>query len=311
MLPEVIDELQGKGLADESDGAICVFVPGFLGRTGEPLPLIVRKQAGGYGYATTDLAAIRYRLRDLAATRILYVVGAPQTQHLAMIRKAAELAGWLVPPARAEHVAFGSVLGGDGKVLRTRAGDNVKLLELLQEAVERAGAIVAEKRPELSGPEREKIARAVGIGAVKYADLSSDRVKDYLFDWGRMISFDGNTAPYLQMAHARICSILRKAAQPIDPAAIRIVAPEERALALLLLSFPSVVIEVGESLEPHRLCGYLYQLATSFSAFYEHCPVLKAASDEQRSSRLGLASVTARVLRRGLELLGIEAPEQM
>lgn len=311
MLPGVIEELEAKGLCVTDEGAKCVFVPGYVGRDDKPLPLIVQKQDGGFGYATTDLAAIRYRLSTLRATRILYVVGAPQTQHLAMIRDAAIQAGWLTPPARAEHVAFGSVLGEDGKVLRTRAGANVKLVELLEEGVERASAIVAEKNPELSEAERNAIARAVGIGAIKYADLSSDRVKDYVFDWSRMLAFDGNTAPYLQYAHARIRSILRKADETVEPTAIALAAPEERALALALLAFPTVVSDVAASLAPHRLCGYLYGLATAFSAFYEKCPVLKAGTTEERRSRLALSAVTATVLARGLGLLGIDAPEKM
>ena len=311
MLAEVIAELEAKGQCVENDGAKCVFVPGYTGRDDTPLPLIAQKQDGGYGYATTDLAAIRYRLQTLAATRILYVVGAPQTQHLAMIRDAAIHAGWLTPPARAEHVAFGSVLGSDGKVLRTRAGDNVRLIELLEEGVLRATAVVAEKNPELAPDERAAIGRAIGIGAIKYADLSSDRVKDYVFDWARMLAFEGNTGPYLQYAHARICSILRKANEKVDPSAVQINAPQERALALALLAYPTVVSDVAASLAPHRLCGYLYELATAFSAFYQNCPVLKAATPEERRSRLALSAVTATVLARGLGLLGIEAPEKM
>lgn len=311
MLGEVVSELESMGQCVENEGAKCVFVPGYVGRDDKPLPLIARKQDGGYGYAATDLAAIRYRLQTLNATRILYVVGAPQTQHLAMIRDAAIQAGWLALPARAEHVAFGSVLGEDGKVLRTRAGATVRLIELLEEGVERARSIVAEKAPELPIEQRDAIARAVGIGAIKYADLSSDRVKDYVFDWSRMLAFDGNTAPYLQYAHARICSILRKSNESVELASIAISEPQERALALSLLAFPRALADVAESLSPHRLCGYLYDLATAFSAFYEHCPVLKAATPEVRRSRLLLSATTATVIARGLELLGIEAPEKM
>jgi arginyl-tRNA synthetase len=310
-LADVVSELESKGQCVENEGAKCVFVPGYTGRDDKPLPLIAQKQDGGYGYATTDLAAIRYRLKNLGATRILYVVGAPQTQHLAMIRDAAKQAGWLAAPARAEHVAFGSVLGADGKVLRTRAGDNVRLVELLEEGIERAHAIVAEKSPELAPEEQAEIARAVGIGAIKYADLSSDRVKDYVFDWARMLAFDGNTAPYLQYAHARIRSILRKAGEVANPAAIVIAAPQERALALAVLAFPTALADVASSLAPHRLCGYLYDLATTFSAFYENCPVLKAGSPEERRSRLALSAVTATVLAKGLSLLGIDSPQKM
>ncbi|HEX3597301.1 MAG TPA: arginine--tRNA ligase [Polyangiaceae bacterium] len=312
MLADVIDELVKKGLAVESEGALCVFPPGFHGRDGTSLPLIVRKQDGGYGYATTDLAAIRYRVGTLGATRVLVVVGAEQQQHLAMVFATAKLAGWLAPPARAEHVAFGAVLGTDGKMFKTRAGESVRLVDLLEEAVQRARVVVAEKNPELDAETRESVAQMVGIGAVKYADLSSDRVKGYVFDYGRMLSFDGNTAPYLQYAHARIRSIFRRAMQSVpDARAIRIEAPAERALALVLLRFPTAVTSVADSLEPHRLCTYLYEVATAFSTFYEACPVIKAKSDEERDSRLSLSDVTARVLALGLDLLGIDAPEQM
>ncbi|HVW26153.1 MAG TPA: arginine--tRNA ligase [Polyangiaceae bacterium] len=312
MLADVVAELVQKGLAVESEGALCVFPPGFTGRDGSKVPLIVRKQDGGYSYATTDLAAIRYRIGTLHATRVLVVVGAEQQQHFAMVFATAKLAGWLKPPARAEHVAFGAVLGEDGKMFKTRAGESVRLVDLLDEAIARARVVVAEKNPELDRETREEVARMVGIGAVKYADLSSDRVKGYVFDYARMLSFDGNTAPYLQYAHARIRSILRKAeAQVPEPSAIHIRAPAERALALTLLRFPTAVSGVAESLEPHRLCTYLYELSTAFSAFYEACPVLRASTAEERESRLALSDVTSRVLALGLELLGIEAPERM
>jgi arginyl-tRNA synthetase len=312
LLPDVVKELQEKGLVVESDGALCVFPPGFNGRDGAKLPLIIRKQDGGYGYATTDLAAIRYRLGTLGATRALYVVGAGQQQHLNMIFATAKLAGWLVPPARAEHVSLGSVLGSDGKMFKTRAGESVRLIDLLDEAVERARTAVAEKNPELDLETRESVARMVGIGAVKYADLSSDRVKGYVFDYARMLAFEGNTAPYLQYAHARIRSIFRKSAEgSSDPSAIRVEAPAERTLSLTLLKFPGAVTAVAETLEPHRLCTYLYDLATAFSTFYEACPVLKANSDEERRSRLALADLTARILAEGLGLLGIQAPDRM
>jgi arginyl-tRNA synthetase len=312
MLPEVVAELEHKGLARLSDGALCVFLPGFPGRDGEPLPLIIRKQDGGYGYATTDLAAIRYRLRNLGARRLIYVVGAPQSQHLAMVFKTAELAGWLAPPARAEHVAFGSVLGADRKMFKTRGGETVRLIDLLDEAKERALAIVTEKNSSLDDATREAVARAVGIGAVKYADLSNDRIKDYAFDWSRMLAFDGNTAPYLQYAHARIRSIFRRgdaSGERLDR--ITLAAPAERAVGLELLAFGTVVHEVAATLQPHRLCTYLYGLSTAFSSFYEACPVLKASNEHERASRLALSNLTARVLAHGLGLLGIAAPERM
>lgn len=311
-LAGVVSELREKGLAVDDGGAVCVFPPGFSGREGEPLPLIIQKKDGGYGYATTDLAAVRHRIDTLGASRIIYVVGSPQAQHLAMVFEAARLAGWLCPPARAEHVAFGSVLGTDKKMLKTRAGETTRLIDLLNEAISRAGAVVAEKNPGLDPAERERIARSVGIGAVKYADLSSDRLKDYVFDWDRMLAFEGNTAPYVQYAHARIRSIFRKGAvEAPPPSAIVIAEPAEKALALALLAFPGVVQDVATTLYPHKLCGYLFELATAFSGFFESCPVLKAESEEVRASRLALSDLTARVLERGLGLLGIEAPERM
>ncbi len=311
MLAPVVDELATRGLLRDSDGATCAFPAEFTGRDGEPLPIIVRKSDGGYGYGATDLAAIRYRTRAMKATRLLYVVGAPQRQHLEMVFQVAREAAWLTDPARAQHIGFGSVLGTDGRMLRSRAGTSIKLVDLLDEAVSRAAAIVAEKNPDLDEPTRAQVARAVGIGAVKYADLSTDRVKDYIFDWDRMLAFDGNSAPYLQMAHARIRSILRKAALD-SPArsAIAIVDPAEHALALDLLAFNAVIEQVADTLEFHRLAGYLYRIATAFTAFWEHCPVLRS-EDGVRESRLALCDLTGRVLRHGLELLGITAPERM
>lgn len=311
-LKGVASDLEAKGIARTSEGALCAFPEGFVGKTGDPLPLIVRKQDGGFGYGATDLAAVRYRVDVLGATRILYVVGAPQQQHLAMVFAVARQAGWLPDNVRAEHVPFGSVLGEDRKMLKSRSGDAVRLIDLLDEAVVRSRAVVEAKNPELDEQTRGEIARQVGIGAVKYADLANERIKDYVFDWERMLAFDGNTAPYLQYAHARIRSILRRA-DVREPSAARIVLaePAERALALEILSLPGVVGSVAETLHPHKLCTYLFGLATSFSTFYESCPVLKADSDEVRMSRLALSELTAGVLARGLGLLGIEAPNQM
>jgi arginyl-tRNA synthetase len=210
-LPSLVDELDAAGLLQDSDGAKCVFPPGFTGRDGQPLPILVRRSGGGFGYGATDLAALRHRLRDVRADRILYVIGAPQQQYLAMVFAVARLAGWLGEDSVVEHVSFGSVLGSDGKMLRSRAGVTVKLADLLDEAVTRAAAVVAAKSPDLSPAEAASVARAVGIGAVKYADLKTDRESDYVFGWNRMLALDGNTAPYLQYAHARIRSILRRA----------------------------------------------------------------------------------------------------
>ncbi|SEF92904.1 arginyl-tRNA synthetase [Thermomonospora echinospora] len=311
-LESVVDELADLGLLRDSEGAKCVFPAGYTGREGDPLPLIVRKSDGGFGYAATDLATIRHRLRKLHATRLLYVVGLPQQMHLGMVFQTAREAGWLAPPARAEHIGFGSVLGSDGKILRTRAGASVKLVDLLAEAVSRASAIIAEKNPDLDADTRAAVARAVGIGAVKYADLSTDRVKDYVFDYDRMLSFDGNTAPYLQYARARICSIFRRGGvePPRDAGAPVLAEPAERALALQLLGFEGLIAEVSQNLEFHRLAQYLYGLASAFTSFYEKCPVLQAEG-EVRTSRLVLCDLTARTLELGLGLLGIESPDQM
>ncbi len=311
VLADVVAELQRKGLAVESEGAICVFPPGFTGRENEPVPLIIRKQEGGYGYATTDLAAVRQRVRELGARRIVYVVGAPQTQHLAMVFAVARLAGWADDSVRLEHVAFGSVLGPDKKMLKTRSGESVSLASLVEEAIARAAKAVSEKAPDMPADAQARIANAVGVGAIKYADLANDRIKDYVFDWNRMLSFEGNTAPYLMYAHARIRSILRKAAEAsAAPGAIAIEAPQERALALALVQLDGVLERAAETAQPHRICTFLYDVASAFTSFYEACPVLKS-DGATRASRLALCEVSARTLALGLDLLGISAPDQM
>jgi arginyl-tRNA synthetase len=314
LMPEVVDRLRDAGLLKESDGAEVVFPPGFSNREGEPLPLIVRSRAGAFTYATSDLACVLDRVERVGATRLLYVVGAPQAQHLEMVFAVAAMAGWLVPPARAEHVSFGNVLGPDRKMLRSRSGEPVRFVDVLDEAIERGQAAVAEKNPDLPAEQRAAVGHAVGVGALKYADMSTDRIRDYVFDWERMLSFDGNTAPYLQYAHARICSIFRRAAidrterRDITPT---LAEPAERALAMRVLGFGTAVHETAERSSPHRLCTYLYELASDFTDFYEHCPVLKAPDAGTRASRLTLCDVTARVLAHGLDLLGIVAPDQM
>jgi arginyl-tRNA synthetase len=313
LLATVVERLQAANLLQRDDEAEVVFPHGFTNRENQPLPLIIRKKDGGYNYATSDLACVIDRVEKIGASLLVYVVGAPQAQHLAMVESVAQSAGWLHSPARMVHVAFGSVLGSDRKMLRSRSGEAVKLVELLEEAVQRADASIREKNPELDAAVREKVARQIGIGAVKYADLANDRVKDYVFDWERMLSFDGNTAPYLQYAHARICSIFRRANE--TRASVRGVAPivehpAERALALALLQFDSAVHDALDRFSPHRLCTYLYDLASTYTSFYEHCPVLKVEG-ELRTSRLALCDLTARVLERGLGMLGIGAPEQM
>jgi arginyl-tRNA synthetase len=304
-LPDLMADLDSKGLVRRSEGALCCFPRGFTGRDGQPMPLIVRKADGGYNYAAADLAALRYRLSELGADQVLYVIGVPQRQHLAMVFQTAREAGWLTDQT-VTHVAFGSVLGRDGRMLRTRAGDLITLAGLLDEAVSRAAAAVAEKNP---GLDPAAVAAPVGIGAVKYADLSTDRIKDYVFDYDRMLALTGDTSVYLQYANARVNSIFARGAVTPDRTRTPVVAAAaERALALRLLAFPDVVAAVAETLEFHRLTGYLFELAGLFATFFERCPVLRGPDT---ASRLVLCDLTGRTLTRGLALLGIAAPQRM
>jgi arginyl-tRNA synthetase len=317
-LADVVAELEIRGLLEDSDGARCVFPAGFTNREGEPLPLIVQKSDGGFGYATTDLAALRDRFGRLGADLALYVVGAPQAQHFAMCFAVAAQAGWIPEGREAVHVAFGSMLGPDRKMFRTRAGDTVKLIDLVDEAVARAAAAIAEKNPDLDDDARAGVADLVGVGALKYADLSTDRVRDYVFDWDRMLALDGNTAPYLQYAHARIRSIFRRAdldpaaSSPADPTVPLILAePGERDLAIALLGFETAIRATLDTFSPHKLCTYLFELAGAFTGFYETCPVLRAEDPAVRASRLALCALVASVLEQGLGLMGIGAPDRM
>ncbi|MEU8251892.1 arginine--tRNA ligase [Nonomuraea sp. NPDC048916] len=312
MLEKTCDDLEASGVAVMSQGALCVFPPGFTGPDDTPLPLIVRKSDGGYGYASTDMAAIRYRVHDLKADRILYVVGADQALHFRMVFAAARLAGWLPDTVSAEHVQIGMMLGKDGRRFKTRSGESVKLTDLLQEAVDRASAVIADRGYDKET--REEIAHAVGMGAVKYADLSISHDSEYVFDFDRMLGLTGNTAPYLQYAQARIRSIFRRG--DVDPATatgpIVLGHPAERALALQLLGFGAVVEKTAASNEPHRLCAFIYATATAFTTFFEECPVLKEGVDaETRASRLALCALTLQVLESGLDLLGVPVPERM
>lgn len=311
-LTAICDELEDTGIAIISDGALCVFLEGYLGREGKPFPLIIRKSDGGYGYATSDLAAIKYRVQQLEVDRVLYVIGATQSLHLQMVWETARKAGWLPPTVTPTHVQIGNVLGTDRKILKTRSGAPLRLTALLEEAVIAARATMDQEQPQLDGQLRSALAQQIGIGAVKYADLSVAHDSEYVFDLDRMIELNGNTGRYLQYATARIRSILRAAGLSQDDArgAISITEPAERALALKLLKFGDVVTTVGNALEPHRMCEYLFELSQSFSVFYEQCPVLKAEPDD-RESRLALAALTLRVLATGLDLLGIESPERM
>ena len=317
LLADTVATLEEDGIAVYSDGALCAFPPGFTGREGRPLPLIIRKSDGGYNYATTDLATIRYRVDELHVDRAIYVVGSDQTLHFRMVFAVAREAGWIPPGARFEHAQVGLVSAPDGGRLRTRSGDSVQLSDLLQEAVDRARGILDElEAPTRFEPgELAAIAEAVGVGAVKYADLSTARESAYVFDWDRMISFRGNTGPYLQYATARIRSIFRRAGGDADPlqrgSRVAVAAPSERALALRLLGFGAVVTAVGETAEPHRLCAYLFDVASLFTTFYEECPVLKAEPESLRAARLALCALTLSVLSTGLGLLGVPLPERM
>jgi arginyl-tRNA synthetase len=316
-LDGIAEELTAAGIAVESDGALCVFFDDMTGADGRPLPLMVRKQDGGYGYAATDLATLRHRVVDLAADRILYVVDARQALHFHMVFATARRAGWLPDRVEVVHVPFGTVMAPDGKPFRSRSGDTVRLSHLLDQAVEAARAATADKPSDLSEAERERVVAAAGIGAVKYADLATSRAKNYVFDIDGMVALNGNTGVYLQYAHARVRSILARAAAADMPGHAVEVAPDaplhpaERALILQLDAFGAVLAEVAAELEPHRLCGYLFALAKAFTDFYGACPVLKAESAELRGNRLALCALTGDTLAQGLELLGLQAPARM
>jgi arginyl-tRNA synthetase len=320
-LPEVVEELLAAGVAKHSDGAVVVESEEVKAPDGQPAVLMVQKRDGGYGYDTTDLATLRYRVRDLKADRILYVVDARQALHFRLIFEAARRMGWLGrgdghESVEAVHVAFGTVLGPDGRPFKTRAGGTVRLMHLIDEAVDSARRTVAEREPDLSPAELDRIAEQAGVGAVKYADLSTSRVKDYTFDIARMVSLTGNTSVYLQYAHARIRSILRKAAETEATAATTApdpslpMHPAERSLVLALDEFGDVLRDVDAASEPHRLCTYLFETAKAFTDFYENCPVL-SAEEGVRANRLALCRLAAATLHDGLGLLGIAAPDRM
>ena len=309
-LQNVIDELTAKGLAVESDGAKVVFLDEFKNKEGEPAAFIVQKQGGGFLYATTDFACMRYRVGKLGGTRLLYVVDTRQDLHFKQLFATSRKAGWLPENVSAEFIGFGTMMGKDGKPFKTRSGDTVKLVDLLDEAVERATKLVRDKNPELSDLDAVKIGETVGIGAVKYADLSKNRTSDYVFDWDNMLSFEGNTAPYLQYAYTRVQSVFKKAGDWNVQAALKLEQPLEQQLAVELLKFEDVLQSVAETSFPHYLANYLYQLATLFSRFYEACPILKAEGDV-RDSRLKLAQLTGETLKMGLDLLGIDVLDVM
>ena len=309
-LHNVINELEAKGLAVDSDGAKVVFLDEFKNKDGEPAAFIVQKQGGGFLYATTDLACLRYRVNVLKADRLLYVVDTRQDLHFKQLFATSRKAGWLPENVSAEFIGFGTMMGKDGRPFKTRSGDTVKLVDLLDEAVERATKLVKDKNPELSDLDAVKIGETVGIGAVKYADLSKNRTSDYVFDWDNMLSFEGNTAPYLQYAYTRVQSVFKKAGDWNVQAALKLEQPLEQQLAVELLKFEDVLQSVAETSFPHYLANYLYQLATLFSRFYEACPILKA-EDDVRDSRLKLAQLTGETLKMGLDLLGIDVLDVM
>jgi arginyl-tRNA synthetase len=324
-LPNVIADLQKAGLLMESQGAMCVFLPQFVAKDGTPLPLIVQKSDEGYLYATTDLAAIRYRVGTLHADRVLYVVDARQSLHFQMVFATARAAGFAPESTSLEHIAFGTMMGADGKPFKTRTGGTVKLMDLLNEAVKRAYELVTQKNADevakgraqpLSEEQKKSISEAVGIGAVKYSDLAQNRNSDYVFSWDKMLAMDGNTAPYMQYAYARIKSIFRKdslsnpCAQGSLEKQLILDAPAERGLAIKLLQFPETIATVAADCLPSVLCAYLYDLAGAFTTFYENCPVLKS-EEPLRSSRLALCELTGRTIHQGLALLGIDVIEQM
>ncbi|MEB0979345.1 arginine--tRNA ligase [Citrobacter portucalensis] len=314
MLPGIVADLEAKGLAVESEGATVVFLDEYKNKEGEPMGVIIQKKDGGYLYTTTDIACAKYRYETLHADRVLYYIDSRQHQHLMQAWTIVRKAGYVPDSVPLEHHMFGMMLGKDGKPFKTRAGGTVKLADLLDEALERARRLVAEKNPDMPADELEKLANAVGIGAVKYADLSKNRTTDYIFDWDNMLAFEGNTAPYMQYAYTRVLSVFRKA--DIDESALanaQVVISEDREaqLAARLLQFEETLTVVAREGTPHVMCAYLYDVAGLFSGFYEHCPILSAENEEIRNSRLKLAQLTAKTLKLGLDTLGIETVERM
>lgn len=314
MLPGIVADLKAKGLAVESEGATVVFLDEFKNKEGDPMGVIIQKKDGGYLYTTTDIACAKYRYETLHADRVLYYIDSRQHQHLMQAWTIVRKAGYVPDSVPLEHHMFGMMLGKDGKPFKTRAGGTVKLADLLDEALERARRLVAEKNPDMPADELEKLANAVGIGAVKYADLSKNRTTDYIFDWDNMLAFEGNTAPYMQYAYTRVLSVFRKAdidEQALASAPVIISEDREAQLAARLLQFEETLTVVAREGTPHVMCAYLYDVAGLFSGFYEHCPILSAENDAIRNSRLKLAQLTAKTLKLGLDTLGIETVERM
>ena len=314
MLPGIVEDLKKQGLAVEDDGALVVYLDEFKNKDGDPMGVIVQKKDGGFLYTTTDIAAAKYRYETLKANRALVFSDTRQSQHMQQAWLITRKAGYVPDSFQLEHKNFGMMLGKDGKPFKTRSGDTVKLADLLDEAIERAGVLISQKSTALSEQEKADVIEAVGIGSVKYADLSKNRTTDYVFDWDNMLSFEGNTAPYMQYAYTRIRSIFNRsqiALSEVEQAQLSITDEKERALAIKLLQFEEAVQVVGKEGTPHVLCAYLYELAGVFSSFYEHCPILNNDDQQVKLSRLKLALLTERTLKQGLDLLGIKTVEKM
>ena len=313
MLPGIVADLKQKKLAVESEGAIVVFLDEYKNKEGEPMGVIIQKRDGGYLYATTDIACAKYRYETLHADRILYYTDSRQHQHLEQVWTIVHKAKYVPESLQLEHHMFGMMLGKDGKPFKTRSGDTVKLNDLLDEACERASSLIRSKNPDLSEAELAQIVDAVAVGAVKYADLSKNRTTDYVFDWDNMLSFEGNTAPYLQYAYTRVLSVFRKSDISEDSLTgdISLDSDKERALATRLIQFDETITSVANEGTPHVLCAYLYEIATLFSSFYENCPILTAENENLKQSRLKLASLTAKTLKVGLDMLGIKTVDKM
>ncbi|MEY4474688.1 MAG: arginine--tRNA ligase [Pseudomonadota bacterium] len=313
MLPGIIADLKAKGLAVESEGATVVYLDEYKNKDGEPMGVIIQKKDGGYLYTTTDIACAKYRYETLGANRVLYYIDSRQHQHLKQAWTIARKAGYVPESVSLEHHMFGMMLGKDGKPFKTRSGGTVKLSDLLDEAIERAGKLIVKKNPDMSAAELKQVVDAVGIGAVKYADLSKSRTTDYIFDWDNMLALDGNTAPYMQYAYTRVVSVFKRAGIDESSLILPLVITEDReaVLATRLLQFEEVITAVAREGTPHVMCSYLYDLAGLFSSFYEHCQILNAESEEIRQSRLKLAMLTAKTLKQGLDTLGIQTVERM
>ncbi|WP_158379966.1 arginine--tRNA ligase [Candidatus Williamhamiltonella defendens] len=313
MLPNIVEDLIAKGVAVKDQGSMLVFLEGYQNKMGKPMGVVIQKKDKGYLYVTTDIACVKYRCEILKADRILYYIDSRQNQHLAQVWAIARLAGYVPESVALEHHMFGMMLGKDGKPFKTRTGGTVKLSDLLDEAVERAGKLIREKNPDLNEADFNNLIQSVAIGAVKYADLSKNRTTNYIFDWDRMLSFEGNTAPYIQYAYSRVTSLFKKSGldekKIISPVLIQ--EEKERSLAIRLLQFEEMISTMARDGTPHLMCSYLYDLATQFSTFYESCPMLNAKNKQIRQSRLKLAWLTAKTLKLGLENLGIETVERM